>query len=131
MPNDPTYTAKTGRRYRYYVCKTVRQKGWSACPTKSVPARLIEDPVVDQLRTALGALEIRERLNVSEADWKSFDQGDRGFVRALVAKVSYDGATGAVSLSLRGSEPTMKIEFTVPFRRVPARTSPLPNQFPY
>jgi site-specific DNA recombinase len=52
-PMIPTYTAKLGRRYRYYVCKTARQKGWSACPTKSVPARMIEGAVLDQLRTAL------------------------------------------------------------------------------
>jgi site-specific DNA recombinase len=51
-PMIPTYTAKPGRRYRYYVCQTVRQKGWSSCPTKSVPARLLEDAVLDQLRTA-------------------------------------------------------------------------------
>jgi site-specific DNA recombinase len=103
-PMIPTYTAKRGRRYRYYVCKTARQKGWNACPTKSVPARMIEDSVVDQLRTALGAPETRERLNVPEAEWQAFDQGDRGLVRAWVTKVSYDGTTGAVSLSLRGSE---------------------------
>jgi len=103
-PMIPTYTSKLGRRYRYYVCKTARQKGWSACPTKSVPARMIEDSNIDQLRTALGAPQTRERLNVSEAEWQAFDQGDRGLVRALVAKVSYDGTTGAVSLSLRGSE---------------------------
>ena len=52
-PMIPTYTAKPGRRYRYYVCRAARQNGWSSCPTKSVPARMIEDAVLDQLRTAL------------------------------------------------------------------------------
>jgi site-specific DNA recombinase len=103
-PMIPTYTVKPGRRYRYYVCQTARQKGWSACPTKSVPARMIEDSVVDQLRTALQAPETRDRLNVSEADWEAFDQGHGGLIRALVTKVSYDGATGAVSLHLRGGD---------------------------
>jgi site-specific DNA recombinase len=102
-PMVPTYTAKRGRRYRYYVCMTARKKGWSACRTKSVPARMIEDSVVDQLRTTLGAPETREHLDVSEDHWQAFDQGDRELVRALVTKVSYDGATGAVSLHLRGS----------------------------
>src|ERR1039457_467078 len=41
-PLVPTYTAKPGRRYRYYVCKSPRQHGWNSCPTKSVPARMIE-----------------------------------------------------------------------------------------
>ncbi len=103
-PMIPTYTAKRGRRYRYYVCETARQKGWSACPTKSVPARMIEDSVVEQFRTALCVPETRERLNVIEADWLAFDGGDRELVRRLITKISYDGTTGAVALHLRGSE---------------------------
>jgi site-specific DNA recombinase len=103
-PMIPTYTAKPGRRYRYYVCQTARQNGWSACPTKSVPARLIEASVLDQLRTALRAQETREQLNVSEAEWRAFEQGQCELVRALVKEVSYDGTTGAASLLLNRSE---------------------------
>jgi len=103
-PMIPTYTAKPGRRYRYYVCRTARQKGWSSCPTKSVPARMIEDAVLDQLRAALRAPETREQLNVSEADWQAFEERHREVVRALVKGVSYDGPTGAVSLDLRRME---------------------------
>jgi hypothetical protein len=96
----PTYTSKLGRRYRYYVCKTARQKGWSSCPTKSVPARMIEDAVLDQLRTALRAGETREQLGVSEADWQVFGERNFELVHSLVRDVSYDGTTGAVSLHL-------------------------------
>jgi site-specific DNA recombinase len=103
-PMVPTYTAKPGRRYRYYVCRAARQNGWSSCPTKSVPARMIEDAVLDQLRTALGVQETRKQLDVSEADWQSFEEGHRDLVRAVVKEVSYDGATGAVSLHLMRSE---------------------------
>ncbi len=103
-PMVPTYTAKLGRRYRYYVCQTVRRKGWGSCPSKSVPARMIEDAVLDQLRAALRAPETRERLNVSENDWQAFEERHREVVRALVKEVSYDGPTGAVSLDLMRSE---------------------------
>jgi site-specific DNA recombinase len=37
-PMIATYTAKKGRRYRYYVCQAARQNGWDSCPTKSVAA---------------------------------------------------------------------------------------------
>ena len=122
-PMVPTYTAKPDRRYRYYVCQTARKKGWSECPTKSVPARMIEDSVVDQLRTALCASETRERLNVLEADWQAFEPGHAELVRSLVREVSYDGVTGAVSLHLKRQREACqrKIDFTVPFRRVPTR----------
>jgi site-specific DNA recombinase len=102
-PMIPTYTVKPGRRYRYYVCQTARQKGWSWCPTKSVPARMIEDSVLDQLRTALRTPETREQLNVSEADWLA-EESHGGLVRALVKAVSYEGTTGAVSLNLSRRE---------------------------
>ena len=45
-----TFSAKKTRRYRYYICATVQQKGWSACPTKSVNAQEIEDAVVNHIR---------------------------------------------------------------------------------
>jgi hypothetical protein len=99
-----TYTAKAGRRYRYYVCQAARKNGWSSCSTKSVPARMIEDAVVDQLRTALNTAETREQLDLSEADWQAFDQSRCELVRSLVKEVSFDGTTGSVSLSIRRCE---------------------------
>jgi site-specific DNA recombinase len=103
-PMVPTYTAKPGRRYRYYVCQAARKNGWSSCPTKSVPARLIEESVLDQLRTALRDSQTREQLNVSEAHWQSLEQDHSELVRTLVKEVRYDGTTGTVSLHLSRSE---------------------------
>jgi len=103
-PMVPTYTAKPGRRYRYYVCRSARQKGWSTCPTKSVPARMIEDSVIDQLRTALSGPGSREQLNVSDAQWESFERDHGALVRAIVKEVTYEGTTGAVSLTLTRCE---------------------------
>jgi Recombinase zinc beta ribbon domain len=103
-PMVPTYTAKPGRRYRYYVCKSARQNGWSSCPTKSVPAAMIETSVVDQLRTALRDGGTRDQLNVPEALWQSFEDDHRKLIRALVKDVTYDGTTGAVALNLARSQ---------------------------
>jgi site-specific DNA recombinase len=99
-PMIPTYTAKPGRRYRYYVCRSARQNGWSSCPTKSVPARMIEDSVVNQLRIALRDSGTREQLNVSDAQWESFERDHAALVRAVVKEVTYEGTTDAVSLNL-------------------------------
>jgi hypothetical protein len=97
----PTYTAKGDRRYRYYICQVARKKGWSACPTKSIAAGIIEGSVVMQLRSALSVDGARDQFRVSDADWLAFDEGDPGnLVRALVQRVTYDGASGAVSLEL-------------------------------
>jgi site-specific DNA recombinase len=99
-PMEPTCTAKPGRRYRYYVCRSARQNGWSSCPTKSVPARLIEDSVINQLRTALRDSGTRDQLNVTEAQWESFEQDHAALVRAVVKEITYEGTSGAVSLNL-------------------------------
>jgi site-specific DNA recombinase len=99
-PMVATYTLKRGKRYRYYVCQTARQGGWDACPTKSVPARIMEDSVVSQVRAAL----IAGQLRASETEWQDFLEGDpAGLVRTLVQQVRYQGSTGAVSLKLRST----------------------------
>ena len=65
---------------------------------------MIENAVLDQLRTALSANDTRERLNVTDAHWESFEQHHVDVVRALVKEVTYDGTTGAVSLHIVRSE---------------------------
>ncbi len=101
QPMVLTYTSKADRRYRYYVCRTAREKGWNGCPTKSIAAGLIEESVVTQLRSALNADGARNQLRVSEEDWLAFDEaGPDDLVRALVRRVAYDGTSGAVSLEL-------------------------------
>jgi site-specific DNA recombinase len=71
-----TYTLKRSRRYRYYVCLTAQQRGWDACPTKSVAAQSIEDSIVARIR-ALGsdprvileaARQVREEIESSSRE---------------------------------------------------------------
>jgi site-specific DNA recombinase len=101
-PMIATYTAKGGRRYRYYVCQGARQKGWKSCPTKSVSASRIEDSVVSQLRTRLTDEETRLTLKVPEPDWQAFVEGDpTRLVPALVESIRYDGRTSMVAVKLR------------------------------
>ena len=98
QPMVPTYTTKPGRRYRYYVCRSARKNGWKACHTKSVPARLIETSVVEQLRAALAK---DERFALPDAHQSDLEANSTEWVRSLVKEVSFDGTTGAVVLSLR------------------------------
>jgi len=45
-----SYAAKSGKRYRYYVCSNAQKRGWKNCPSKSIPAAEIERFVVDQIK---------------------------------------------------------------------------------
>jgi site-specific DNA recombinase len=97
-----TYTAKRGLRYRYYVCQTARQKGWASCPTKSVPAGIIEDSVRARLHPTIDDNgQAQQRLQVPEADEGITRQDDSELIRDIVERIKYDGTTGAVSVQLR------------------------------
>src|SRR5204862_5535493 len=93
-PMIATYTAKQGRRFRYYVCQTARRNGWDSCPTKAVPAVLIEDSVVAQLRSALSSEETRRELWVAESGWQRLAQGDpASLVRSVGEQMVYERTT--------------------------------------
>ena len=100
-PMMATYTAHCGRRYRYYVCHTARQKGWAACPTKSVSAAMIEPSVLAQLRIALEREDLREQVCVPDAESQSVETNPHELVRAQINEIHYNGITGSVTLKLR------------------------------
>jgi site-specific DNA recombinase len=47
------FATNGNKRYRYYVCVNAQKRGWSNCPSPSLPAVELEQFVVDQIR-ALG-----------------------------------------------------------------------------
>jgi hypothetical protein len=97
-----TYSAKGGRRYRYYVCHTVRRQGWKSCPTKSVAANVIEDSFVAQLRDRLSTEKARSKLLVPEPQWQKFVQGDvQDLIATIVEHIHYDASCGKVLVQLR------------------------------
>jgi site-specific DNA recombinase len=46
----PAHTTKGAKRYKYYTCTSAQSRGWSGCPSKSIPAAEIERVVVDRIR---------------------------------------------------------------------------------
>jgi site-specific DNA recombinase len=101
MPMIATYTAKRGRRFRYYVCKAAQLNGYETCPTKSIAAGKIETSVVTQLQIALNSEKIRGQLSIPHDGWETSLKDDSAAqVRGIVAKVSYDGMSGDVALTM-------------------------------
>ena len=53
-----SYAKKKDRKYPYYVCLNAQRKGWAVCPVKSLPARRLEESVLERIREAqAGILE--------------------------------------------------------------------------
>lgn len=57
----PTYTKKKGRRYRYYICSGSNQGSSVQCQTGRIPAKEIEEIVIEHVIEALKTPEIVAR----------------------------------------------------------------------
>ena len=56
---SPTHTRKSGRLYRYYVSTDLNRRGASpSSPVRRVPAALVEDAVMAQIRVMVRTPEI-------------------------------------------------------------------------
>ena len=65
----PNHTTKGGnKRYRYYVCTSAQKRGWHTCPSKSIPAKQIEDFVIEQIKKIGYAPELIQDVVTSVAD---------------------------------------------------------------
>jgi len=93
-----SYSSKGGRKYPYYVCRNAQQKGWATCPSKSLPARAIEESVVERIREAKVA---------GIADAAEWDQMNRVLqveaIHSVIARVGYDGRDRQISIHFRES----------------------------
>jgi site-specific DNA recombinase len=80
-----TYAGKGGRQYPYYLCLNAQRKGWAACPTKSLPARSLEESVLGQIREAQPGM-------MDPAEWERMDRARQvAVVQGIVERVGYDG----------------------------------------
>ncbi len=125
-PMIPTYTKRTNRLYRYYVCRRTREEGWNACATKSVAAEEIERLVAGQIRAVgrdpevfeatlaaararadgsrVEAQDLRRALGLWDDVWGALTPREQARVMALLVEtVAYDGATGSAALTFRPS----------------------------
>jgi len=125
-PMMPTYTKRTNRLYRYYVCRRTREEGWAACVTKSVAAEELERIVAGQIRAVgldpavfdatlaaararangcrVDAEDLRRALGLWDDVWSALTPREQARVMALLVEVvAYDGATGSATLTFRPS----------------------------
>ena len=75
-----SFTKKKNKIYRYYVCNTAVKEGYGMCPTRSVPAKKMEDFIVQQLRT------IGEKPELAQATLKAVQVESNRKQEALMAE---------------------------------------------
>jgi site-specific DNA recombinase len=100
-------TRRDNRRYRYYTCTAAQRHGWQSCPSKALPAGVIERYVLEQLVThaaTAGRAATTGRGPVGLADWQSLAPAEQArCLRAWVERVDYDGRKNHVAITLRRS----------------------------
>jgi len=102
-----TYTSKKdNRKYRYYVCMNAQKRGYNNCPTRSVSAQVIENAVIDNLRTIAASStdaqkELKEALIVDSPIWETlFPQEKHKALRLMLKEVNYSAIDGKIELTL-------------------------------
>jgi site-specific DNA recombinase len=91
----PASTRKAGREYRYYRCSTRDKGGREGCDSAPLPARAIEDFVVERVREALAdgklANEVTEAARRRIAKERATLRTERESLPARIAAVSSEG----------------------------------------
>jgi site-specific DNA recombinase len=104
----PAHVRNGNRRYRYYTCTAAQKHGWRTCPSKSLPAAALERFVLEQIGTQAAATGTTAAGDGpwGSAAWQTLaphEQARR--LRAVVARIDYDGTHHQVAITLRSSAP--------------------------
>src|ERR1019366_923700 len=87
-----SYSGKNGRKYPYYVCLNAQRKGWAVCPAKSLPARGIEESVLEKIRATRSGLS-------DVPEWEQMDRARQvEAIQGIVERIGYDGVARQVSI---------------------------------
>ena len=99
----PAQVSRGNRRYRYYTCSAAQRKGWHTCPSKSLPATVIERYVLEQIASRMAAGQGQVQVPATEG---ASDQRQR--LRDRVARIDYDGTTGEMAIIVNAPSSSRK-----------------------
>ena len=90
------YTGNTGRRYPYYVCLNAQRRGWAACPAKALPARAVEETVLNRIR------EEEDNPLLRGTAWETADRARQiEVLHQVIERIAFDGAGQRLCIRLR------------------------------
>jgi site-specific DNA recombinase len=92
----PSQVSHGHQRYRYYTCTGAQKHGWHTCPSKSVPALMLERFVLDQVAA-----------HARHIAWPTLAPSEQAArLRQLVRRIDYDGTSRQVAITLHPTAPT-------------------------
>jgi site-specific DNA recombinase len=117
----PTYSQKNGRRWRYYLCWKAHRRGWSSCPSPTLPAHQLEMFVVERIRAigrdqeliaqmfeqavpihGISVANLRAALDRFDEVWARMTTAEQAQVAAsLIETIDYDGRIAEINVKFR------------------------------
>jgi hypothetical protein len=89
----PTSSKHGGKRYRYYLCCGAHRRGRCNCPSGSIPARDIEETVLEQIQIRDPHVDVRTEAPSARLR----------LVQLWIGRVDYDGAQHKVAITFHPS----------------------------
>src|SRR5262249_7011008 len=96
----PAQVSRGNRRYRYYTCSAAQRKGWHTCPSKSLPATVIDRYVLEQIASCRPGGRGQVQPPAIEDPRQS--------LRDHTARIDYDGTTGEITITLHAPSSSSK-----------------------
>ena len=85
----PTSCRPNGKGYRYYLCCGAHRRGRHTCPAPSIPARAIEDAVLEQLQHQVPDVDVGCQTLATQLR----------LVRLWIGRAEYDGTRNKVAIT--------------------------------
>jgi site-specific DNA recombinase len=93
------YSKKGNNKYHYYLCGNAQKRGYKACPTRLISARLIESRFMEFLRT------ISKDPQIEAKDWEVLTLEEKIPILRSIAKVAhYDAINGSLEIVLHKAD---------------------------
>jgi site-specific DNA recombinase len=95
-----SYSGTKDRRYPYYVCLNAQRRGWALCAAKALPARGIEESVLERIRETPRGIP-------DAAEWNRMERARQvEMIWATVERIGYDGAGRQISIRFHPVTPS-------------------------
>jgi site-specific DNA recombinase len=85
----PTSCRPNGKSYRYYLCCGSHRRGRHTCPAPSIPARTIEDAVLEQLQHQVPDVDVGCQTPATQLR----------LIRLWIGRAEYDGKQNKVAIT--------------------------------
>jgi hypothetical protein len=93
------YSKKGKYKYRYYLCMNAQKRGYKCCPTRLIPAQVIETKFIENLRRAM------PKSAIESDSWNALTLPEQiKTLKEIIKCVNYDANEGILEILLHNGK---------------------------